>query len=163
MVEATPNSPTTVNNLIGTTTANLAKTAPIDSIIFDDSLPVDALSSLVFEDIGGHELINTVRNDIVSGVATSYNIIKNLSSLDKDYSPNNIINLQFTSDKYFSSFSVKADTKIPNDFSDSEVNPIYIDADGNLIIEFVNLEPDEQVDVQIITDGTIYKRIGDEL
>lgn len=163
MVNATPNSPTTIGNIVGTTTTNLTKTAPIDTIIFDDSLPVDALTGLVFEDIGGHELINTVRNDIVSGVSTQYNLIKNLNSLEKDYSPNNIINLQFTSDKYFSSFSVKADTKVPNEFNDGEINPIYVDADGNLIIEFTNLEPDEQVDIQIITDGTIYKGIGDEI
>jgi hypothetical protein len=135
------------------------KTASIDTVLFDDeTMPIDIMSDLIFEDIGGQELINIARNDIVNGQTISYQPIKNLSSLQQQYNPNNILSLQQTSDKYFANFSIKLDERIPTTGSGPNGEYVYLEeATGDLIIELVNMPSSEQVDVEITLDGTIYQ------
>ena len=135
------------------------KTAPIDTVLFDDeSLPIEIMTDLIFENIGGHELINVARNDIVNGQQVSYQPIKNLSSIQQQYNPNNILSLQSTSDKYFANFSIKLENKIPDPGTGPNGKHVYLDDDtGNMIIEAINLESDEQIQVEITTSGTIYE------
>jgi hypothetical protein len=137
------------------------KTASIDTVLFDDeTMPIDIMSDLIFEDIGGQELINIARNDIVNGQTISYQPIKNLSSLQQQYNPNNILSLQQTSDKYFANFPIKLDERIPTTGSGPNGEYVYLEeATGDLIIELVNMPSSEQVDVEITLDGTIYQAV----
>ena len=137
------------------------KTASIDTVLFDDeTMPIDIMSDLIFEDIGGQELINIARNDIVNGQTISYQPIKNLSSLQQQYNPNNILSLQQTSDKYFANFSIKLDERIPTQGSGPNGEYVYLEeGTGDLIIEVVNMPSSEQVDVEITLDGTIYQAV----
>ena len=137
------------------------KTASIDTVLFDDeTMPIDIMSDLIFEDIGGQELINIARNDIVNGQTISYQPIKNLSSLQQQYNPNNILSLQQTSDKYFANFSIKLDERIPTTGSGPNGEYVYLEeATGDLIIELVNMPSSEEVDVEITLDGTIYQAV----
>ena len=140
------------------------KTATTDIILFDDeTVPIDTMADLIFENIGGQELINITRSDIVNGQKISYQPIKNLSSIQQRYNPNNILSLQQTADKYFAGFSIKLEDKIPNEGNGENGKNIYIDeASGDLIIELVNLNNDEQVETQITLSGTIYEiNLGD--
>jgi hypothetical protein len=136
-----------------------AKTAPIDTVLFDDdSVPIEVMTDLIFENIGGQELINIARNDIVNGQKISYFPIKNLTSIQQQYNPNNIISLQSTSDKYFANFPIDIDKKIPNEGNGPNGTNVYIEeSTGDLIIETINIESDEQVDIQIAISGTIYE------
>jgi hypothetical protein len=116
------------------------------------------MTDLIFENIGGQELINIARNDIVNGQQVSYQPIKNLSSIQQQYNPNNILALQSTSDKYFANFPIKLETKIPTPGTGPNGRHVYIDSiSGNLIIEAINIEPDEQIEVEITVSGTIYE------
>lgn len=135
------------------------KTAPIDTILFDDeSTPIEVMTDLIFENIGGHELINIARNDIINGQQVSYQPIKNLTSIQQQYNPNNIISLQSTSDKYFANFSIKLENKVPNLGNGPDGAYVYLDDDtGDLVVEAINLEPDEQIQIEITTGGTIYE------
>jgi hypothetical protein len=137
------------------------KTASIDTVLFDDeTMPIDIMSDLIFEDIGGQELINIARNDIVNGQTISYQPIKNLSSLQQQYNPNNILSLQQTSDKYFANFSIKLDERIPTIGSGPNGEYVYLEeGTGDLIIELVNMPSSEEVDVEITLDGTIYQAV----
>jgi hypothetical protein len=84
------------------------RTAPIDTVLFnDDTVPIEIMADLIFENIGGQELIDIARNDIVNGQEVSYQPIKNLSSIQQQYNPNNIVSLQATADKYFNNFAIK--------------------------------------------------------
>lgn len=134
-------------------------TAPIDTILInEETLPIEAMTDLIFENIGGQELINIARNDTINGQPIIYQPIRNLALIQQQYNPNNIINVQATSDKYFKNFAVKLDSKIPNVGNGPGGENIYIEPQtGELIIEFVNIESGEQVQVEIITSGTIYK------
>ena len=112
---------------------------------------------LIFENIGGQELINIVRSDTVNGQKIIYQPIKNLSSIQQQYNPNNILGLQQTSDKYFAGFSIKLEDKIPEEGSGINGNNVYIEPNGDLVIELININDDEQVEVQITLNGTIYE------
>jgi len=139
------------------------KTATLDIILFDEeSIPSDGMFDQIFENIGGQELINITRSDIVNGQKISYQPIKNLSSIQQRYNPNNILSLQQTSDKFFAGFSIKLENKIPEVGNGINGENIYLNETGDLIIEFINLNNDEEIEVQIGTSGTIYEAdLGD--
>ena len=159
---ATPITPadiTAVSVAAGLPPAPPVKTAPIDTILFDNNeVPIEVMTDLIFENIGGHELINIARNDIINGQQISYQPIKNISSIQQQYNPNNIVSLQSTSDKYFANFSIKLENKIPQLGTGPDGGSIYIDPNnGNIVIEIINVELDEQVEVEITVSGTIYE------
>lgn len=140
---------------------NAVKTAPIDTILFDDeTLPVELITDLIFEDIGGQELLTMARSDTVNGQEISYQPIKNLSAVQQQYNPNNILGLQYTADRFFSNFSIKLESRLLGEGEGSGPNGeyVYIETDtGDLIIEVKDTEVDEQVEVQIGLSGTIYE------
>jgi hypothetical protein len=158
VIKAEPTTPATpaVNSVAPAATV---KTAPIDTVLFnDDSVPIEVMTDLLFENIGGHELINIARNDIINGQKVSYQPIKNISSIQQQYNPNNILGLQNTSDKYFSNFSIKLENKIPNTGSGPNGSNVYLDSQtGDLVIETVNIEKDEQIEIEITIGATIYE------
>jgi hypothetical protein len=93
----------------------------------------------------------------VSGDSVSNQLIKNLTFLNQEYSSKNILGLQNTSDKYFSNFSIKLDSKIPVNGSGPSGSNIYVDSTTqDVVIDLVNMEIDERLEVQISIGGTIY-------
>lgn len=157
-VTATPATATAITTVTASTNTQV-KTATKDIILFNDAaIPVRLMEDLIFEDIGGEELISIARRDTVNGQKITYQPIKNLSSIEQEYNPNNIISLQATADKYFANFPIKLDNRIPETGTGSNGDYVYIESTtGNLVIEVVNLELDEQVEIQIATNGTIYE------
>ena len=139
------------------------KTATLDIILFDEeSVPTDGMFDQIFENIGGQELISITRSDIVNGQKISYQPIKNLSAIQQRYNPNNILSLQQTADKFFAGFSIKLEDKIPETGNGTNGENVYLNAAGDLIMEFINVNPDEQVETQISVRGTIYEAdLGD--
>jgi alpha-L-arabinofuranosidase len=122
------------------------------------------MTDLIFENIGGQELINITRSDIVNGQQISYQPIKNLSSIQQRYNPNNILSLQQTADKYFAGFSIKLEDKIPEQGNGVNGQNVYFNDSGDLIIEFININNDEQIETQITLNGTIYEiDLGDNI
>ena len=139
------------------------KTATLDIILFDeDSVPIDGMFDQIFENIGGQELISITRSDIVNGQKISYQPIKNLSAIQQRYNPNNILSLQQTADKFFAGFSIKLEDKVPQVGNGINEENVYLNATGDLVIEFININPDEQIETQISVSGTIYEAdLGD--
>jgi flagellar biosynthesis GTPase FlhF len=135
------------------------KTAPIDTILFDEeAVPIQIMSDLIFENIGGQELINIARNDTVNGQQIIYQPIKNLTQIQQQYNPNNIVALQATSDKYFQNFAIKFESKVPTEGNGPDGSHVYIDPiTGSLVVEAINMQDDEQIEVEITTGGTIYE------
>lgn len=151
------------------------KIATSNLFIFEDiTLTAETMTDLVFEDIGGRELIDIVSGDMVYELSTQAapnQPIKNLSSIVERYSPRNLINLQGTSDKFFqSNFQIDINSYIPPD-SDVVNNPhVYVvtpqtsNDSGNdqlldhLVIEVVNINiaNNERVEVQILSYDELY-------
>lgn len=162
-ITATPAAPET-SNLSLFLPPPAIKTATPDIVLFDEeNVDVDQIFDLIFENLGGQELINISRSDIINGQKISYQPIKNLSNIQQRYNPNNIISLQQTADKYFAGFSIKLEDKVPNEGNGENGENIYIDeVTGDLIIELINLNNDEQVETEITLSGTIYEiTLGD--
>lgn len=162
----TPAKPVTPTPITPTVAATVSipitppvKTAPIDTILFnDETVPIEVMTDLIFENIGGHELINIARNDTVNGQKIIYQPIKNLNILQQQYSSVNLVGIEGTSDTYFKNFSIKMENKIPNIGNGPNGENVYIDpTTGDLVIEAVNLQNDEQIEIQILVNGTIYE------
>ena len=158
-ISATPLTPSTLGLAVSSSSVNPVLTAPIDTILFnDETVPVEIMADLIFENIGGQELINIARNDTVNGQTILYQPIKNLTAIQQQYNPNNIVSLQATSDKYFQNFSIKFDDKVPKPGTGPDGSSVYIDPQtGELVIEAINLAEDEQIEVEITISGTIYE------
>jgi len=156
-VAATPPTPSAVATIVVTPPPPAVKTATPDIVLFDEEgLTIEGMFDSIFENIGGQELISITRSDIVNGQKISYQPIKNLSAIQQRYNPNNILSLQQTADKFFAGFSIKLEDKIPEIGNGTNGENVYLNATGDLIIEFININPDEQVETQISVSGTIY-------
>lgn len=156
MVSSTPNVPEAAK--ISPATAAIKIARPDIILVNNDSLPIELMSDLIFEDIGGQEIINIIRNDMVNGQNVIYRPIKNLSDINSQYNSNNIITLENTADSYFKNFPIKLETHVPlvGTGPAPDYPTVYIDpANGNLVINVVNMANDEQVEVQIVTRGSL--------
>ena len=133
------------------------KPATPDIILFDnESVPIEVMTDLIFENIGGQELINIVRSDIVNGQDVIYQPIKNLSNIHFQYNPQNILGLQDIDINYFKKFPINLTNKIPECGTGPNCSIVYIDPDtGDLVINVINMASDEQVEVSIISDGAL--------
>lgn len=160
---STPNAISSTPSNVSPTTEQApklpVKTAPIDAVLVnDDTLPVEILSDLIFENIGGQELISIARNDTVNGQNIIYQPIKNLYNIQQQYNPTNIVYVEGTSDKYFKNFPIKFELKVPVEGTGPNYDHIYIDTlSKSLVIEAVNMQGDEQIEVELLIDGTIYE------
>lgn len=159
-ISSTPLSPSAVISLASNvlkTSVSQIKTATPDIVLFDDSsVPVEVMADLIFENIGGQELINITRSNMVNGQKISYQPIKNISLISQEYNSNNILGIQKTSNTFFAGFSINLEEKIPKVTNSVDNNPVYFDEFGNIVIDSINLNSDEQIEVQIILNGTIY-------
>lgn len=124
------------------------KQAPKDTIVFDDaSVSPEALLELFFEDIGGLELASLSRADAIDGQIARYSPIKNLSSVRRRFNPNNIISSAASLETYFSRFGI--------DLLKRGVYYPYVDDSGSVVIEIDIVQDDEEIEVQIVSNGTI--------
>ena len=123
------------------------KPAPSDIIQFDESsVDIALIQDLLYEDIGAVELANISRTDLIDGQDVLYSPIRNLSSIRREFNPNNIIATSYATD-YFSRFGI--------DLIARKVYEPYFDEDGNLVVEIENVGDGEEIQVQILSSGTI--------
>jgi hypothetical protein len=107
----------------------------------------DYIVERFFEELGGTELINISRYDLIDGADVSYKPIANLSRLRRRFNPNNIIALDILSDNEFSKFSINLLSR--------GMNEPYFDDDGNLVVELDIIRPEENIEVEISLSGTV--------
>jgi hypothetical protein len=114
-----------------------------------ETLPQELIVDLLFEDVGGTELINVSRHDTINGQNVVYSLVSNLSILNRSFNPNNILAGQISYSQ-FSQYSLDIASKLIG---------ISLDEGGNLVIEFSSIGNDEYAEIELSSDGTIY-RIG---
>lgn len=153
----TPPTPNIVGQAVFTYTGVKSATPDI-VLIKEEATPIENIVDLVFENIGGQELINISRNDTVDGKEIYYNPIKNLSIINQQYNPKNIISLQQSADRYFQNFAIKLDNNLPLEPIGPNNLNVYLDPQtGDIVVDTINLEPDERVEIQVSLGGTIYE------
>ena len=134
-----------------------------DSNLFVDigQPSAEEMAVALFEQIGGHELIGIVSNDLVNpiydlnGSNSAYQPIENLNKIATDYSPDQILKLQDTDADYFRAFPISLDRFIPEYGSGTNGSTIYTDSSGNLVIEFVNIRDNQRVQVEVLSYGNV--------
>jgi hypothetical protein len=127
------------------------KQAPKDTIVFDDSaVSAEALLELYFEDIGGLELATLSRADMIDGQQVNYSPIKNLASFRRRFSPNNMIASFSSLNTYFSKFGIDL---LARGTHDPYIDPLT----GSVVIEIDTILLNEEIEVEIISNGTIEK------
>jgi hypothetical protein len=135
------------------------KTPTRDVVTFVESnFSAEGIANLLFEQIGGIELISMVRRDTVEGQNPYYTVISNLSNIKKEFDPTQIISRQKPNQSLFDIYSIDINNKIPNDLyleRNNLTNFFYIDTNGDFIIELDNMLADELVELEIAQGGTI--------
>lgn len=128
--------------------------------LVSEQVDSETIQNLLFENIGANELTKFVRHDTVEGMNPYYDIITNLTDIKRQFDPSNIISLQKTNSSFFDIYPIKLEYKIPDDtylLENNLTDYVYIDTNGDLVIEVVNMQDFEVVEVQIDTNGTIYE------
>ena len=153
-----PPDPPFLDNLSISTTS--IKLPDKDNILSLNNNNIDeaTIIAMVFEKLGAVELTKFTRTDTVEGINPYYNIISNLSAIKKEFDPSNLVASQKSDTSLYNAFSIKLSNKIPGDqyLADRGLdNYIYVDTNGDLVIELDNITPDELVEVEIDTNGTI--------
>lgn len=140
------------------------KAATPDLIVRDkNGQPIEYLTDLLYEQVGGQEILSISRAELINGQNVIYSPIKNLSSISSRYSPQNIFYLTGTWEEYFSNFAIKLEAYVPDIGSGPEGETIYIEQTGptsaNLIIEFQDLPKGLEVEVQTAFSADLFSDI----
>ena len=167
-----PTSTGSASSVVRTPTRNVTE---ISSLV--PQFDAEQIQKLLFENLSAIELSRVERHDTIEGINQKYSIISNLSEIRKKYE---IIKQLTIMDKFkplTSIYTINIQDKIPqedyielenlnstyqyldenNEVVTREKGYYYIDTNGDLVIELINLEKNQQVEIQIDTNGTIYK------
>lgn len=107
----------------------------------------DYIVERFFEELGGTELINLSRYDLIDGIDVVYKPVANLSKLRERFNPNNLIALDILSQDEFARASI-------NLISRGIYEP-YFDEQGNLVVEIDIIRPEENIEVQFSSTGEV--------
>jgi hypothetical protein len=125
-----------------------------------ETVSAETITNLLFENVGANELTKFVRHDTVEGINPYYDVISNLSDIKRKFDPSNLISLQKTNSSFFDIYPIKLQDKIPSDaylLENNLTDYLYIDTNGDFVIEVVNLKDSEIVEIEIDTSGTIFE------
>ena len=137
----------------------------------------EEIQRLLFENLSAVELSKIERHDTIEGINQKYSIISNLSEIRTKYDSTKQLTIMEKFKPLANIYTIKIQDYIPledyllvqnldstyqyldenNQIVNREKGYYYIDSNGDLIIELVNLEKNQQVEVLIDTNGTIYK------
>lgn len=156
-ISPTPDQPIT----IASSTSSVKPATP-DLILFnEDAIPVEQMTDLIFQDIGGQEILSVARNDMVNGQRVLYTPIKNLSSIALIHNPQTIFTFDAGAQSYFQNFAIKFENYVvePGSGTDTDGDTVYVDDEGNLIVNVTNMSDNEDVDIQIVARTTLFSDI----
>jgi hypothetical protein len=151
-VSATPDIPIAIPSSLG----NSIKPATPDLIQFNDEvIPIAYMQDLLFEQVGGQEIMSISRNDTINGQNIRYTPIKNTSQLSVSYSPKNLFAITDTTSSYFNNYSINFAEKVPEVGSNEKENQVkeivYVDeTNGDVIVNVINMRTGEQVEINVV-------------
>jgi len=134
------------------------KIADPDIVLIDqDQLPVELLAKMIFEDIGGQQLLAISRHDIVNGQQVSYRPISNIPQIAIAYNPGNIISIQDPNKDIFGKFFIDLAKRIPSFRQVLKGGIVSFDQNKeNIEILVQNAATGEEVEVQVLSSGSVF-------
>lgn len=154
---STPNFPSSSI----TRSVSSTKTATPDIIIQDyDSLSPELLSKLILEDVAGQELLLLSRHDTVGGQDVAYRKIENANEVNFRYGADSVLVSSDSFKNYFKNFPILLEGYVP-EISGSQFAPnASLDlSTGNIILEFKDIRPGQQIEVQSISSADVFDDI----
>jgi len=135
------------------------------------------ITKIIFESLSAVELSIVERHDTIEGINQRYSIISNLSEIRKKYDASRQLTVMDKFKPLTRIFTINIEDKIPqedyiiledltatyqyldqnNQIVTREKGYYYIDTNGDLVIELIGLERNQEVEIQIDTNGTIYR------
>lgn len=176
-----PPMPKTPAPVVVTTPEPAAVKTPTRNVTDISSLvpqyDVEEIKKLLFENLSAIELSKIERHDTIEGINQKYSIISNLSEIRTKYDATKQLTIMQKFKPLTDIYTINIQDKIPledyiivqnldstyqyldenNKIVTREKGYYYINTNGDLIIELINLEKNQQVEVLIDTNGTIYK------
>lgn len=136
------------------------KVATPDILIDPGTIPVELMQDLLFEDIGGQELLMVSRHDTLVGQPVAYQPIRNLNEISLQYNSDNIVFMPESIKNYFKNFNISLQNNVPvveENGEEIDFSPnTYASSNGSLVLEFKNLGQNQQVEVQILDKSTLF-------
>jgi hypothetical protein len=152
------------------------KVATSNLFIQDQStIPVDLMTNLIFQDIGGQEIINIENQSTVNSKDYHYSVITNVEDVGNNYDPQSILNLQDTSQRQFDTFDIDLTSHVPTLYTGSTGTLVFDDPNdpgktyehvsfeagtNDLVIWLVDLQDNERVEVEFMT---YYNKLNDTI
>lgn len=116
----------------------------------------DFIADAIIEDIGGQEIINISRNDLLNGQNITYSVIENLASTQRKFNANELVKLQSTSEDYFDAFSLDLNLFTPTYGTGANGEIVYVDSNtGEVIINTINLSDNLVLEVEFVSYSDI--------
>lgn len=145
---------------------NSIKAATPDLIVRDkNGQPIEYLTDLLYEQIGGQEILSVSRADIINGQDVIYTPIKNISNISSRYNSQNIFYVNGNWEEYFSNFAIKLESYVPDIGTSAAFNykTVYVEGtsvnDAYIVIELENLPEGLEVEVQTAFSGSLFSDI----
>ena len=175
--EAMPPTPTPDSSSNISEPVRIAQRNVFDISSLVPELSPEHIAKILFENVSAIELSISERHDTIEGINQKYSIISNLSEIRKKYDAEKQLSPMDKFKPLTSIYTINIEDKIPQeDYIELEAldstyqyldenNQLvtrkkgyyYIDTNGDLVIELINLEKNQEVEVYIDTNGTIYK------
>jgi hypothetical protein len=90
------------------------KIATPDLIVFDENaVSVEYMTDLIFENIGGQEILSLTRNDLINGQNVLYSLIGNRESIGQKYNSLNLFRVPGGVEEYFGNFAINFANHVP--------------------------------------------------
>lgn len=121
------------------------------------SVPIEIMTDLLFEDIGGEEILSSSRHDLVNGSRQDYQQIANLGRVAREYSSLSIIPIQGTAPEIFSEYQIQL-----FDYLEDGEHNVSVDENYGILIQISDkIGRAYQLEVEILPsedvfDDTIY-------
>lgn len=159
-VSSTSTSPAPVIVTAPNTAVRVA--SPDLLLVKNEQLPIDTIADLILDDIGGQEIINISRSDLINGVNSSYQLISDSLDLAQQYNSTNLIPMPGQTNFYFNSQPIDIAAKIPSTAlgtsDDFVIKAIETNVNGTIVSK------DRYIQIiDVVGDGThaLYTTIED--
>lgn len=80
-----------------------------------DIVPIDTMADMIFEDIGGQEIINILNGNLIGDFDIEYQPVKDLRDIYLRYDPAALNQFYDSSSAYFNSFAISLDSYLANE------------------------------------------------
>lgn len=121
------------------------------NLFIDTTIPsAEFMTNIIFEDIGGNELIDTQNHNFLFN--TDKSNILNIATVIETTSPKSLFKSSNIYNSIFDSYEINLVDKIPAVGNGSNgINTYFSLSQKSIIIEFINISDDEEVEVQFIS------------